>query len=97
MIFTDDPVKRYADFKETDFARKDENLGIKYEKEEIFEDTVLLLRYNCPDAHCDVACLGWPDLYRHVKSKHGKVMWYAMLPTFSNNKLCSFTKRSCVQ
>lgn len=42
----------------------------------IFEDTVLLLRYNCPDEDCDVACLGWPDLHRHVKSKHNKMMWY---------------------
>ena len=33
-----------------------------------------MLRYNCPDKDCDVACLGWPDLHRHVKSKHGKVM-----------------------
>lgn len=40
----------------------------------ILEDTILLLRYNCPDRDCDVACLGWPDLHRHVKSKHGKVM-----------------------
>lgn len=76
VIFTDDPGKRYEDFVDADFSRSDDNLGIKYEKDEIFEDTVLLLRYNCPDRNCDVACLGWPDLHRHVKSKHGKVMWY---------------------
>lgn len=35
---------------------------------------MLLLRYNCPDATCDNACLGWPDLHRHVKSQHGKVI-----------------------
>ena len=75
VIFTDDPERRFEDFEKKDFARSDENLGIHYEKDEIFEDTVLLLRYNCPDADCDVACLGWPDLHRHVKSKHGKVMW----------------------
>ena len=33
-----------------------------------------MLRYNCPDKDCEIACLGWPDLHRHVKSKHGKVM-----------------------
>lgn len=49
-------------------------LGINYEKLEIFEDTLLLLRYNCPDADCDVACLGWPDLHRHVKATHHKAM-----------------------
>ncbi|KAL4960290.1 E3 ubiquitin-protein ligase HEL2 [Aspergillus stella-maris] len=74
VIFTDDAEKRYEDFQDSDYSRKDDNLGIKYEKDEIFEDTVLLLRYNCPDRTCDVACLGWPDLHRHVKNKHGKVM-----------------------
>lgn len=37
-------------------------------------DTVLLLRYNCPDGSCDFAGLGWPDLHRHVKSVHRKRM-----------------------
>ncbi|KAJ5721434.1 uncharacterized protein N7483_009368 [Penicillium malachiteum] len=74
VIFTDDPNRRFEDFQKKDFARTDENLGIQYENDEIFEDTVLLLRYNCPDEGCDEACLGWPDLHRHVKSKHGKVM-----------------------
>lgn len=74
VVFTDDPTKRYEDFKDSDFVKTDDNLGIRYEKEEIFEDTVLLLRYNCPDKTCDVACLGWPHLHRHVKAKHGKTM-----------------------
>ncbi|KAJ5644140.1 uncharacterized protein N7484_006647 [Penicillium longicatenatum] len=74
VIFTDDPVRRFEDFEKKDFARTDDNLGVLYEKDEIFEDTVLLLRYNCPDEDCDVACLGWPDLHRHVKSKHNKVI-----------------------
>jgi E3 ubiquitin-protein ligase ZNF598 len=74
MIFTDDATKKYEEFSESDFVRSDENLGIKYEKEVILEDTVLLLRYNCPDRDCDVACLGWPHLHRHVRQKHGKLM-----------------------
>lgn len=81
MVFTNDPTKNFEEFAHMDFARKDDNLGIQYEKDEIFGDTVLLLRYNCPDKSCDVACLGWPDLHRHVKSKHGKSMWY--VPWFS--------------
>jgi hypothetical protein len=75
VIFTDDPLKRFEDYRPEDFASQDDNLGIKYEKLEIFEDTVLLLRYNCPDPNCDVACLGWPDLHRHVKAAHHKFMW----------------------
>ncbi|KAI9883486.1 MAG: hypothetical protein M1823_004755 [Watsoniomyces obsoletus] len=74
VIFTDDGSKRYEDFKEEDFANVDENLGVKYEKQDIHQDTVLLLRFNCPDPSCDVACFGWPDLHRHVRSIHHKVM-----------------------
>ncbi|KAJ9602426.1 hypothetical protein H2200_012968 [Cladophialophora chaetospira] len=74
VILTDNAEKRYEDWNDNEFVKIDENLGIKYEKDVILEDTVLLLRYNCPDRDCDVACLGWPDLHRHVRSKHGKMM-----------------------
>ena len=37
-------------------------------------DTILLLRYNCPDGDCDFAGLGWPDLHRHVRAAHHKKM-----------------------
>ncbi|KAH0556089.1 hypothetical protein GP486_005977 [Trichoglossum hirsutum] len=74
VIFTDEASKRFEDFTQSDFVKQDDNLGIKYENADIFEDTVLLLRYNCPDPECDIACLGWPDLHRHVKSAHQKVM-----------------------
>ncbi|MCJ1309968.1 hypothetical protein MMC25_003629 [Agyrium rufum] len=74
VIFTDDAVKRYQDFHDEDFEQVDDILGIKYEKKEIFDDTVLLLRYNCPEPSCDMACWGWPDLHRHVKSTHQKAL-----------------------
>lgn len=74
MVFTDSPDKRFQEFEDSEFVKIDTNLGIKYEKNEILEDTVLLLRYNCPDQDCDQACMGWPDLHRHVRSKHGKTM-----------------------
>ncbi len=74
VIFTDDATKRYQDFVETDFQETDEVLGIKYEQKEIHSDTVLLLRYNCPDESCDIACRGWPDLHRHVRSMHHKAL-----------------------
>ncbi|KAG9512611.1 hypothetical protein KCV07_g9325, partial [Aureobasidium melanogenum] len=74
VIFTDDANKRFEDYNVQEFAHNDDNLGIHYESQDIFEDTVLLLRYNCPDPSCDAACLGWPDLHRHVKSVHHKQM-----------------------
>ena len=74
VIFTDDPSKRYEDFVEADLVQTDETLGIKYTQTDIHADTLLLLRYNCPDSDCDIACWGWPDLHRHVKSVHQKVL-----------------------
>lgn len=74
VIFTDDTSKRYEDYVDADFQKKDEVLGILYEQNEIFDDTLLLLRYNCPDNTCDIACYGWPDLHRHVRNVHHKIM-----------------------
>ncbi|ODA82488.1 hypothetical protein RJ55_00995 [Drechmeria coniospora] len=74
VIFTDDSEKRFEQYVDKDFTTTDTNVGIKYTNEDIVGDTVLLLRYNCPDASCDVAGLGWPDLHRHVKSAHKKRM-----------------------
>ena len=74
VIFTDDATKRYEDYVEADFQETDEVLGIRYEQTEIHSDTLLLLRYNCPDESCDIACRGWPDLHRHVRSVHHKVL-----------------------
>lgn len=74
VVFTDDATKRYEDFIEADFQETDQVLGIKYEHKDIHSDTLLLLRYNCPDESCDIACRGWPDLHRHVRSIHHKVL-----------------------
>ncbi|KAH8904914.1 hypothetical protein BR93DRAFT_979624 [Coniochaeta sp. PMI_546] len=74
VIFTDDNTKRFGDYTAKDITSTDENIGIKYSNEDIVGDTVLLLRYNCPDDSCDFAGLGWPDLHRHVRSVHHKKM-----------------------
>ncbi|KAK8075939.1 hypothetical protein PG994_003211 [Apiospora phragmitis] len=76
VIFTDNATKRYEDYSTDapDITSVDDNIGIRYAKEDIVGDTVLLLRYNCPDVDCDFAGLGWPDLHRHVRSAHNKKM-----------------------
>ncbi|KAK6344018.1 hypothetical protein TWF696_007666 [Orbilia brochopaga] len=70
VIFTTNATKTYEEYSPEDIAAQDDPLGIKYEAKQIREDTLVLLRYNCPEPSCDVACLGWPDLHRHVKSAH---------------------------
>lgn len=74
VIFTDNATKNYEDFSDEDISNTDPNIGIRYESNDIQEDTLLLLRYNCPDSTCDTACRGWPDLHRHVRSIHQKKM-----------------------
>ncbi|EKD13592.1 uncharacterized protein L3040_009002 [Drepanopeziza brunnea f. sp. 'multigermtubi'] len=72
VVFTNDKTKRYEDFTDADIASVDKINGIRYESTEIEGDTTLLLRFNCPDEICDVACISWPDLHRHVRVAHKK-------------------------
>ena len=74
VLFTDDQSRRYEEFVDSDFDKTDEALGIRYQKQDIYDDTVLLLRYNCPEESCEAACFGWPDLHKHVRNVHHKVM-----------------------
>ncbi|KAJ4408886.1 hypothetical protein N0V82_009616, partial [Gnomoniopsis sp. IMI 355080] len=76
VIFSDDATQRFDEYDATaaDITSVDENIGIRYTSEDIVGDTVLLLRYNCPDMSCDIAALGWPDLHRHVRTAHHKKM-----------------------
>ncbi|KAK0665306.1 putative zinc finger protein [Cercophora samala] len=74
VIFTDDGTKRFEDYTNKDITSTDDNIGIKYAGEEIVGDTILLLRFNCPDSECDFAGLGWVDLHQHVRSVHNKKM-----------------------
>ena len=76
MILTDESNNRFEDFGSDKFFNVDSGLGIKYDTKEVYEESLLLLRYNCPEPTCDVACLGWPDLHRHVRTVHKKAMWY---------------------
>jgi len=76
VIFTDDHTKNYEDFSPKDFFKTFDSIGIHFENRETLGDTELVLRYNCPDGECDVACLSWPDLHRHVQTAHNKKMWY---------------------
>jgi len=72
VIFTDDKTKKYEDFTKEDIFDTDPNIGIQYESLDIRQDTIFLLQYNCPERTCDVSCISWPDLHRHVRVIHKK-------------------------
>ncbi|KAI5820821.1 hypothetical protein BZA77DRAFT_222168, partial [Pyronema omphalodes] len=84
VIFTKDDKKSFEDFGESEIYSWEEQLGIMYQLQEIEQDTNALLRFRCPDRSCKQTCSGWPDLYRHVEKKHGKVMC----------KLCTSNKKA---
>ena len=44
---------------------------------EMMEETLVLLRFNCPDEECTYYATGWSELKGHVRNVHKKAMWYA--------------------
>lgn len=70
---------------------KDTKLAIYFETQDMMEEILLLLRFNCPDSECDYIGKGWADLKLHVRATHGKLMWYVYLWSLHNNikDICS--------
>ena len=77
MIFTRDAEKPFQEYDLTAMAFFDRKLNVYFEDQEMYEDTMVLLRFNCPDPTCEVACPdGWNQLKSHVKKTHKLMLWY---------------------
>lgn len=59
---------------------KDAKLSIIFETQEMMEESLVHLRFNCPDEDCVFVAKGWNDLKMHARATHGKLMWYAIGP-----------------
>ncbi|SCV67234.1 BQ2448_5880 [Microbotryum intermedium] len=70
VVFTSSPDRPYLDYPESVVPFSDAKLGISFETREQMDDSLALLRFNCPISTCDSICLGWADLKRHVRSSH---------------------------
>lgn len=75
MIFTVSPDALYATYSPESIGFKDAKLSIFFETQEMMEETLILLRFNCPDPDCDYIGNGWGDLKLHVRATHGRLMW----------------------
>jgi len=42
------------------------------------EETLILLKFNCPDANCDYIGNGWADLKLHARAVHSRLMWFVL-------------------
>ncbi|KAF9651473.1 hypothetical protein BDM02DRAFT_3068932, partial [Thelephora ganbajun] len=74
LIFTTSPTAKFESFRPNDIPCKDARLSIFFETQEMMEDTLILLRFNCPDGNCDYIASGWSDLKLHVRGIHGNLM-----------------------
>ncbi|CAG8556007.1 52_t:CDS:10, partial [Ambispora gerdemannii] len=68
-----DPEKPYQDYNTEDIPFTDKQLNISCETEQMLDDSIFLLKFNCPDRNCVITCEGgWPVLKRHCKQVHNK-------------------------
>ncbi|KAI0823569.1 hypothetical protein BC628DRAFT_1420857 [Trametes gibbosa] len=74
VIFTTSPDAVWAAYTPDRIPYKDAKLSISFETQEMMEETLILLRFNCPDAQCDFIGNGWSDLKLHTRATHGKLM-----------------------
>lgn len=76
VIFTVSPDAIFSSYNPETMHFKDAKLSIYFETQEMMEDTLILLRFNCPDSECTYIGNGWGDLRLHVRATHAKLMWF---------------------
>ncbi|CCG80835.1 LIM domain and RING finger protein C1223.01 [Taphrina deformans PYCC 5710] len=74
ILFTLPSEKLFTKYGPESISAKDDKLGISFETPTIMEETMILMRFNCPVDTCDVAASGWPDLKFHVKQAHNQLL-----------------------
>ncbi|KAI5985418.1 hypothetical protein EDC04DRAFT_1583940 [Pisolithus marmoratus] len=74
VIFTSSPHAPFSSYTPNDIPHKDSKLSIYFETVDMMEETLVLLRYNCPDRDCDYTSTGWGDLKLHVRAAHDKML-----------------------
>ncbi|KAJ7065851.1 hypothetical protein C8F01DRAFT_1126790 [Mycena amicta] len=74
MVITTSPDAVFTAFNTASMPHKDAKLSMFFETQEMMEETLLLLRFNCPDPECDFIGNGWGDIKLHVRASHGRLM-----------------------
>ncbi|KAF9242003.1 hypothetical protein BU15DRAFT_72940 [Melanogaster broomeanus] len=74
LIFTSSPDALFSSYTPDSIPHKDPKLSIFFETVDMMEETLILLRFNCPDPECDYTASGWGDLKLHTRALHGKMM-----------------------
>ncbi|KAI0080534.1 hypothetical protein K474DRAFT_1637363 [Panus rudis PR-1116 ss-1] len=74
VIFTTSADAPWSSYTPEAIPYKDSKLDIYFETQEMMEDSLILLRFNCPQSDCDYIANGWSDLKLHTRASHGKLM-----------------------
>ncbi|PHZ11981.1 uncharacterized protein RHIMIDRAFT_251791 [Rhizopus microsporus ATCC 52813] len=74
VVFTNESEKPYEEYKREDTPFYDRKYGIRFETEEMFRDTQVILQYNCPDEQCEAAFSQLHELKKHVKQVHERIL-----------------------
>ena len=80
VIFTVSPDTPFSSYTLEAMKFNDPKLSVYFETQEMMEDTLILLRFNCPDSECAYIGNSWGDLRVHVRGTHGKLMWFVIYP-----------------
>ncbi|CAH1763827.1 122_t:CDS:10 [Entrophospora sp. SA101] len=68
IIITRDSEKNFQDFEENELSYHVEEFEIHCDDLQIYEEVVVLLRYNCPDNDCEEYFeSGWHEIKSHVR------------------------------
>ena len=63
----------------------------------MMQESLLLLRFNCPDSSCDYISTGWNDLKLHARGNHGKLMWCGTPASFLRSGLNKCISDVCIR
>ncbi|KAJ3037011.1 hypothetical protein HDV00_002144 [Rhizophlyctis rosea] len=75
VVYTKSPSTSFQEYELPGLPAVDQRLSIYFDDTNIYEEVMILLRFNCPEPTCDVACPGgWSELKNHVKKAHGMTM-----------------------
>ncbi|KAG7442494.1 uncharacterized protein BT62DRAFT_905989 [Guyanagaster necrorhizus] len=74
VIFTTSEDAPFLSFTDESTPYADTPLSILFETEEMMQESLILLRSNCPEGDCDFIAKGWADLKLHVRATHNKLM-----------------------
>lgn len=76
MIFTRDPEKPFQDYDFQAMVFFDRKLNVYFEDKAMYEETMDLLRFHCPEPSCEMISQdGWKQLKSHVKNVHKLMLW----------------------